>query len=98
MNKFSDNFLFINTICLQAILAVSDFNSSFVQNTHRSRFLFFNNSILTIESFHHHTGTKYLSFISNSFFIYFFSVFILKSNSHSGDILFVYKNSHNQFI
>jgi len=59
---------------------------------------FFNNSIDTIESFHHHTGTSAFSDTSKSILLYLAHQALTKLNNPSGEILFVYKNSQSQLI
>ena len=67
-------------------------------NKSKSNHAFLSNSIDTIESFQPHTGTKALLDTLKSFLLYLISELLTKLNNHFGDILFVYKNSPNQFI
>jgi hypothetical protein len=90
----------IDSIFLFEIFAVFFFNLSFFQKTTKSKSIqgFFNNSIETIVSFHHHVATNALFETLKSFLIYFFLEQLKKLNSFFGLILLVYRNSHNQFI
>jgi hypothetical protein len=87
-------------LIFQDVSAVFSFSSSVFQKTHKSKFnfAFFNNSIVTIESFHPQIATKALLLTLKSFLQYFLSELFTKLNSNDGEILLVYKNSPNQFI